>query len=67
MTAQSTTVIFADNYFTSLNLVRHLKKKNCRYTETARENRIGQPGLKNTKEMRKASVPRFDLDYIHVK
>lgn len=31
MTCPTTSVIFADNYFTSLEIVRHLKKQNCRH------------------------------------
>lgn len=31
MSSSTTTAIFADNFFSSLEIVRHLKAKNCRY------------------------------------
>ena len=52
------TAIFADNYFTSLELVRYLRARNCRYTGTAREARIGKPPLKSIPEMNKKAVLR---------
>lgn len=64
MQAPTTSAIFADNYFTSLELVRYLKEKGCRYTGTARENRIGKPPLKPTKDMEKKSVPRGSCEYL---
>uniref|UniRef100_A0A672GR58 PiggyBac transposable element-derived protein domain-containing protein n=1 Tax=Salarias fasciatus TaxID=181472 RepID=A0A672GR58_SALFA len=60
----TTTAIFADNFFTSLELVRYLKDKNCRYTGTARDNRIGKPPLKSIKEMEKKAVPRGTYSYV---
>ena len=63
MTSNEMTGIYADNYFTSLNLVRHLKKKNIRYTGTARENRIGKPCLRTNDDLGKASVKRGEVDY----
>lgn len=45
-------VIYADNFFSSIDLVEYLRDKyNCRYVGTARENRLGNPDLKSTKEM----------------
>ncbi|KAL0160893.1 hypothetical protein M9458_044618, partial [Cirrhinus mrigala] len=64
MTSSTTTAIFADNYFTSLEIVRYLKDKNCRYTGTARDNKIGKPPLKSIKDMEKKAVPRGMHDYI---
>ncbi|XP_043226479.1 piggyBac transposable element-derived protein 3-like [Amphibalanus amphitrite] len=64
MNLSSTTVVFADNYFTSLELVRYLQGKGCRYTGTARDNRIGKPPLKSVKDMEKKSVPRGSIDYV---
>ena len=56
--------IYADNYFTSYSLVKHLKNEyNCMYTGTARENRIGNPGLRSTAEMNKKSCQRGLSDY----
>ena len=64
MNMSSTTAVFADNYFTSLELVRYLQGKGCRYTGTARDNRIGKPPLKSVKDMEKKSVPRGSFDYV---
>ncbi|KAK1903604.1 PiggyBac transposable element-derived protein 2 [Dissostichus eleginoides] len=64
MSSPSTTAIFADNFFTSLELVRYLRDQNCRYTGTARDNRIGKPPLKSIKEMEKKAVSRGTCDYI---
>ncbi|KAI4804556.1 hypothetical protein KUCAC02_026181 [Chaenocephalus aceratus] len=64
MSSPSTTAIFVDNFFTSLELVRYLRDQNCRYTGTARDNRIGKPPLKSIKEMEKKAVPRGKCDYI---
>ena len=64
MSYSSTTAIFADNFFTSLELVRYLQSHDCRYTGTARENRIGKPPLKSVKELDKSSVPRGTFDYM---
>ncbi|CAM4623838.1 unnamed protein product [Leuciscus chuanchicus] len=57
MSPSSTTAIFADNLFTSLEIVRYLKDKNCRCMGTARDNRIGKPPLKSIKDMEKKAVP----------
>ncbi|KAK3889044.1 hypothetical protein Pcinc_006920 [Petrolisthes cinctipes] len=54
----SSTAIFTNNFFTSIELVRYLQAKGIRYTGTARENRIGNPPLKSAKEMEKKAVPR---------
>ncbi|KAK3889337.1 hypothetical protein Pcinc_006654 [Petrolisthes cinctipes] len=64
MSSSTTTAIFADNFFTSLELVRYLKDINCRYTGTVRENRMGKPPLKPVKEMEKKIVPRGTIDYV---
>lgn len=45
VSSSTTTAIFADNFFTSLDIVWYLKDKNFRYTGTARDNRIGKPPL----------------------
>ena len=62
MNHSSTTAIFADNFFSSLEVVRYLKNNNCRYTVTARDARIGNPELPSVKEMGKATVPRGTYD-----
>ncbi|KAL0159550.1 hypothetical protein M9458_043275, partial [Cirrhinus mrigala] len=64
MTSSTTTAIFVHNYFTSLEIVQYLKDKNCRYTGTARDNKIGKPLLKSIKDMEKKTVPRGMHDYI---
>ena len=64
MSSNDTTVIFADNFFTSMQLVRYLKSKNCRYTGTARDNRMGKPPLKPIENMEKKDVPRGTWDYV---
>ncbi|KAJ8391362.1 hypothetical protein AAFF_G00089920 [Aldrovandia affinis] len=64
MSSSTTTAIFADNFFTSLEIVRYLKDKNCRYTATARDNRISKPPLKSSKEMEKKAVPRGTCDHV---
>ena len=55
--------IYADNFFTSLDLVRHLQKKGIRYTGTARDNRIGKPCLRTNDDMGHTSVKRGEVDY----
>ncbi|KAK9976482.1 hypothetical protein ABG768_021687 [Culter alburnus] len=42
MSSSTTTANFADNFFSSLEIVCYLKDKNCWYTGTARDNRIGK-------------------------
>ncbi|KAK5897519.1 hypothetical protein CesoFtcFv8_010575 [Champsocephalus esox] len=64
MSSPSTTAMFADNFFTSLELLRYLRDQNCRYTGTSSDNRIGKPPLKSIKEMEKKAVPRGTCDYI---
>ena len=57
-------VIYADNFFTSYNLIKYLKKEySCLYTGTARETRIGKPNLRSTADMNKTTVPREDMDF----
>ena len=55
MSSSSPKTIFADNYFSGLEIVRYLKSKNCRYT--------GKAPLRPIKEMEKKSVPRGTCDY----
>ena len=56
--------VYADNYFSSLDLASYLKQKfACGYTGTIRENRIGLPNLRSTKEMNRSSVPRGTIDF----
>ncbi|CAG5954676.1 unnamed protein product [Menidia menidia] len=64
MSFPTTTAIFADSFFTSLELVRYLQDHNCRYTGTARDNRIGKPQLGTIKEMEKKAVPRGTCYYV---
>ena len=64
MSCSTVNAIFADNYFTSLELVRYLKDQGWRYTGTARDNRIGHPPLKGIKDMEKKSVPRGASDFM---
>ena len=57
--------IYADNYFTSIQLVEFLKDKlQCRYVGTARPNRIGNPPLMSRKEMEKKTTLRGKHDYV---
>ncbi|KAK3885604.1 hypothetical protein Pcinc_010195 [Petrolisthes cinctipes] len=59
------TTIYADNYFTSIQLIEFLRDKyQCRYVGTARPNRTGNPPLMSKKEMEKKSTPRGTLDYV---
>lgn len=62
ISSSATTAIFADNFFTSLELVHYLKDKNCRYT--ARDNRVGQPPLESVNEMEKKAVSPGTFDYV---
>lgn len=55
--------IYADNWFTSIGLVEHLRGHyGCRYVGTARPNRIGYPPLMSVKDMEKKAVPRGTHD-----
>ena len=45
-------------------MVQYLNDKNCRFTGTARDNRIGKPPLKPIKDMEKKAVPRGAWDYV---
>ena len=64
MNCSSQTAIFADNFFTSLEIVRYLEVTHgCRYTGTARDNRIGKPPLTPTSELKKKTVSRGTYDY----
>lgn len=64
MSNSTTHAIFADDFFTSLEVVRYLKSQNCRYTGTAREDRIGKPALTSAKDLGKADVPRGIFEYL---
>ena len=56
--------IYANNYFTSMNLMEYLKKDlGCRYVRIARVNRIGNAPLKPKKEMEKKTVLRGEYEY----
>ena len=60
----SQVAIYADNYFTSIDLVEYLRDKlQCRYVGTVRSDRIGKPPLISNKELEKKSVPRGKYDY----
>ena len=60
----SQATIYADNYFTSIELVEFLKNKvGCRYVGTARANRVGRAPLISNKEMDKKTTPRGHYDY----
>ncbi|RXN33976.1 piggyBac transposable element-derived 3-like protein [Labeo rohita] len=48
MSYSTTTTIFADKNL-SLDIVRYLKDKNCRYTGTARDDKMGKPPFKSIK------------------
>ena len=59
MTRHERSIIYADNFFTSFNLVKHLKVDyGCLYTGTARETRMGNPGLSDNAALNKKSVDR---------
>ncbi|XP_042355550.1 piggyBac transposable element-derived protein 3-like [Plectropomus leopardus] len=62
ISSSTTTAIFANNCFTSLELVRNLKDRNC--TGTAMDNRVGQPPLKSINEMEKKAVPHGTFDSV---
>ena len=56
--------IYADNYFTSIQIVEHLKENlGCWYVGTARVNRVGQAPLISSKDLDKKTVPRGHYDY----
>ena len=57
-------IIYADNFFSSLQGVQALSKYyKCRYTGTARDNRVGNPPLMTSKAMTSKKVPRGTYDY----
>ncbi|XP_069957776.1 piggyBac transposable element-derived protein 2 isoform X1 [Cherax quadricarinatus] len=59
MNKTNTSAIYADNFFSSMPLVKLLRDKyNCRYTGTVRDNRCGKPHLVPIKQMEKNSVVR---------
>ncbi|XP_069951304.1 piggyBac transposable element-derived protein 3 isoform X3 [Cherax quadricarinatus] len=61
---RNTSAIYADNFFSSLPLVKVLRDKyNCRYTGTVRDNRCGKPQLMPVKQMEKNNVPRGTFDF----
>lgn len=60
----SDSTIYADNYFTSIELVEYLKDNvGCRYVGTVRVNRVGRAPLISTKELDKKTSPRGQYDY----
>nr|XP_053644345.1 piggyBac transposable element-derived protein 3-like isoform X2 [Cherax quadricarinatus] len=60
----NTSAIYADNFFSSLYLVKVLRDKyNCRYTGTVRENRCGKPDLMPIKQMEKNIVDRGNFSF----
>jgi len=58
--------VFFDNYFTSYDLLRYLKSIKIKATETARENRLKQCPLQDTKLMKKTPRGTHDskCDYV---
>ncbi|XP_069959989.1 piggyBac transposable element-derived protein 3-like [Cherax quadricarinatus] len=61
---RKTSAVYADNFFSSLPLVKVLRDKyNCRYTGTIRDNRCGKPQLMPVKEMQKNNVARGYFDF----
>lgn len=64
ITSTTTSSIYADNFFTSLHLANMLRDHyNCRYTGTARENRVGRPPLMSPKIMGNKKTKRGSFDY----
>lgn len=64
MKKPSGSIIYGDNYFTSYKLVKYLRDEyDCMYTGTARENRIANPGLRDSTEMNKKAVKRGEMDF----
>ena len=56
-------IVYADNFFLSLKCVQELKEHyKCRYTGTARENRVGNPPIMTVKAMNSKKVPRGTFD-----
>ena len=56
--------IYADNYFTSIELVEYLRDNmDCRYVGTARINRVGKAPLMSPKDMDKKTIARGHYDY----
>lgn len=57
-------VIYSNDYFTSIELVEYLRHEyRCRYTGTAKTQKIGNPPLRSNTEMEKTSVPRGSYDF----
>ena len=57
-------IIYADNFFSSLKCVQALSKYyKCRYTGTARDNRVGYPPITPVSAMKAKKVPRGTFDY----
>nr|XP_053633709.1 piggyBac transposable element-derived protein 4-like isoform X1 [Cherax quadricarinatus] len=60
----NTSAIYADNFFSSLPLVKVLRDKyNCRYTGTVLQNRCSKPELISIKQMEKNILPRGNFDF----
>lgn len=64
ISSSNTTAISANNIFTSLEVVLYLREKNCRFTGTASDNRVGQPPLRLIKEMEKKAVHHGTFDHV---
>ncbi|KAI2665902.1 PiggyBac transposable element-derived protein 1 [Labeo rohita] len=60
MSYSTTTTIFADKNL-SLDIVRYLKDKNCRYTGTARDDKMGKPPFKSIKVVYMGVEPIFSV------
>ena len=52
--------VFADNYFTSVPLVEHLKKRGIHYIGTVRMNRVRDCNMMEEKEMKKKGRGSWD-------
>ena len=64
ITRAGVSVIYADNFFSSISCVKALSQYyKCRYTGTARDNRVGKPPIMSVKAMKAKKVPRGTYDY----
>lgn len=61
--SSANSVIIANNYFITLELVYHLKDKKYQYIGTARDGKIGSPSLKIIKDREKKSYLCGARDY----
>nr|XP_053653610.1 piggyBac transposable element-derived protein 3-like [Cherax quadricarinatus] len=61
---RKTSAVYADNFFSSLPLVKVLKDKyNCRYAGTVRDNRCSKPQLIPVKQMERSNVARGNFEF----